>query len=315
MKSILRKTLALAVLTALSACGGGGSTSVAPTTNAAQPAGGSNATASVTLKFPAHFAHAKAGKTTSATKRRAPAYINPTSTYSLVVKLQNIAVQDPSTGHPYFSVGAANPDGSSNITVPISSGSYNDGALIIQEYDDSTGSTGDLLAQGSNQPYSDPNNGNNIDGGFTVAPGGTLSIPVTMNMNNQYIILTTDPIAGSDAIAITSNYQCFPVTPGTPVYAFSGDSQYGFVLPGTPSGYSGGDGNNSAYPGIPPVSLQSQSTANTGGTTSKLAALPFGWNFIFDGSNGVDTTFYAPNALFGYGNYANADIDTPGDCG
>jgi hypothetical protein len=306
--STLRRAAALLAISGLAACGGGGSSTTSPIVKASQAPLALNAKANITLKLPTHFAIAKNAKK-PASVRRGPAYINPSGS-QFVVSLDNQIISDPSTGFAYFSLGSAGPDGSSTLTVPITSGFHGNGDLVITEYD----SNSDELASGSNQSYTD-SNGNFQDGTFNVSPGGGINLVLTMNMNNQYVVLTTDPVSGSDATAITNFNQCFGVNPGSTVYAFSADQSSGYVLPGSPAGYGGGDLNNGAYPGIPPVSIQQQFTENTFGSTSKLTAAPFGWLFVYDGSNGAQVQFGATNALFGSGINATAQINTPSNCG
>lgn len=296
--STLRRALALIALAGLSACGGGGSGPATPPVAGGTKAAGqvADATAQITFKFPTTFAIAKrrgAASSRTASTRRSPSYINPTGGDNIQVLINGTLVINPATSNNNFGLGTQNPDGSSTISVPISSGTYGAGSIQIDEYD----GQGTLVAQGSNGPYQNQN-GTENNGVLTVTPGSLNGLVVIMNMNAQYIILTTDPISGSDATAITSFEQCFAATPSAPIYAFAGDDDLGYVLPGTTSGYGGGDPFTSAYPGIPPVTLEEQSVTTIGGT-SELAALAFGWKFLYDGTYGINAQFTFTNPLFG----------------
>jgi hypothetical protein len=298
----LRWLLVPAVLAVLSACGGGGSPSAAPPVSTAPQSSGQKGSAQVTLRFPANFAIAKSAKSTqsksaSATRQK-PAYINPSIGYTLTVKINNQTVDDPSTGFTYFTINATNADGSTNVTVPITSNggtTYQDGALCFSEWDGSNG-TGNLVATGCNEAYTD-SNGNYQQGTFTIAPATTTAIVLTMQMNATQIAITTDPISGSDATTNTS--QPFCVSSGTLVYAFAADPSAGYVYPGTAAGYGGGDPAN-YYPGIPVVSLATQ-TIDIWGVNNpnvgKLAATAFGWSFQSDGNSGVIATFQDTNPI------------------
>lgn len=311
----VRHILAMIALAGLAACGGGSTPAV--TTGSVQPStsgGVANATAQITFKFPTTFSVAKragasVARASIAASRRSPSYINPTSGDYLNVQVNGTLVNNPATGTPSFGLGTQNADGSSTITVPITSGSYFDGEIVISEYD----ALSNLIAQGSNQPYEDAF-GNDNSGTLTVTPGSSAALQIIMNMNAQYVVLTTDPVSGSDAIAITSWEQCFPVTPGHVVYAFAGDDSLGFVLPGTASGFGGGYQEGTVYPGIPPVTIFQQTSTSIGGT-SELSSSPPGWIFVYDGTYGVNVDFQFTNPLSGNTVSALAQINTPGNCG
>jgi hypothetical protein len=293
-----------AVLAVLSACGGGSSPSATPRASNAPQSSGQQGAAQITLRFPAHFAIAKSAKSvqskSASSTRRGPAYINPTVGYTLVATINNQTILDPSTGFPYFTINATNSDGSTNVTVPITSNGgnqYADGSLCFSEWDGSSGN-GNEVALGCNQSYTD-SNGNFNSGAFTITPGTTTQLLLTMQMNATQIAITTDPAFGSDAT--TNTGQNFCISPGADVYAFAADPSNGYVLPGTPAGYGGSDPNN-PYPGIPQVTLQSQFTSifdNIPPNVGRLSALPFGYSFQSDGQNGVQATFTMTNPLGG----------------
>jgi hypothetical protein len=307
----LRWLLVPAMFAALSACGGGGSPSATPPVSNAPQSSGPKGAAQVTLRFPPTFAIAKSAKSTqsksAASTRRGPAYINPTIGYTLTVSINGQTIEDPSTGFTYFTINATNPDGSANITVPISSNggtAYPTGALCFTEWDGSNG-TGNLVASGCNQAYTD-SNGNPQPGTFTITPGTTTAIVLTMLMNATQIAITTDPIAGSDAT--TNSAGVFCTVPGVVVYAFAADPSAGYVLPGASAG----------YPGIPTVSLSSQSTDilnNSPPNTGKLSAAGLGWIFESDGNNGVSATFTEVNPSTGLAVNSTFTIEPESQCG
>lgn len=309
----VRHILALTALAALAACGGGSSPTTPAASTVPQTAAKANASLQVTLTLPAHYAVAKnassVAKRAGAAAQRSPSYINPTEGDYLTVNVGGTPVLNPATGTTNFGLGTTNSDGSSTITVPISSGTYGYDTIVISEYN----SWSDLIAQGYNEQYQNPDGSYN-SGTLTVTPGSSNTLELIMNMNAQYIVLTTDPVAGDDATVITSFEQCFAVAAGQNVYAFAADDQSGYVLPGSVSGYGGGDPFTYAYPGVPPVTLQEQSPTNVG-STSKLAGLPLGWQFEFDGTYGINAQFFATNPLYENGISAMAQIAPSGDCG
>lgn len=281
----LRRALALAALAALTACGGSGGTTtpIGMTPGTTLPAARTpDARGTLTLRFPAHIAKAQAAAQT-ARNGRAPAYINPTAADTLVIKALGTAIVDPSNpGNSYFSLseGTAHADGSRTLTVPLVSGNYNPGDLTVTEYD-GLGS-GNALAYGYNSQYTDVN-GAVQNGAFTLTAGGIATPVITMAMNVGWIVVTTDPVAGSDATLLSQSSgspspfgpACFGST--TNLYVFAADLSSAFVLPGITSGYTGGDGAN-AFPGVPNVSLQSQFTNPTGGEQIQLRPTIIGGN-------------------------------------
>jgi hypothetical protein len=277
--------------------------------------------ASVTLRFPANFAIAKSAKSTQSksalTSRRGPAYINPSIGYTLTVRINGQLIFDPANPtNAFFTINATNPDGSTNVTVPITSNggaTYQDGTLCFSEWTGPSGN-GNLVAYGCNEPYTD-SNGNYQDGTFTISAGGTTAIVLTMEMNATQIAITTDPIAGSDATTNTAGVFC--TNPGTTVYAFAADSAAGYVLPGTAAGFGGGDTAN-YYPGIPTVSLYSQQTdilVSSPPNTGKLSATGLGWIFESDGNNGVYATFSVVNPDGNNTIYSTFTIEPESQCG
>jgi hypothetical protein len=313
----LRRCAALVALTGLAACGGGGGGS--STTHAlpaalvtAAPSRTADAGATLTLRFPAKVAKAKFASTTAATAKRGPQYINPNGG-SLVITVLGQTMYDPANpGKAYFSLGTANPDGSSILTISLLSGNYNPGDLTVTEYDGSNG-TGNVLAYGYNGPYTD-GYGNAQSGAFSLAVAGSAAPVVTMVMNATNIALTTDPVNGSDGVVLNTssssptNFGSCVSTPTT-VYAFAADPSGTFVLE---AGYTGGDPNRGQlFPGVPSVTRVSESTSPSGGGLT-LQPTAFGgvFNFLLaqPGYYGVlSTTFYVLNPLWNLNNsYSNS---------
>lgn len=235
--------------------GCGGSSAGVPHAATAAVAGPSNATGTLTIKYPAgfHTAH------TSLSSARKPAYVNPTNGDYI-----HIFVDNNEIGGSPFAV-AATPDGTQTITVPFYSANAN--ALSVTENDAPSG--GNVLATGStsNNP---------------IAPGGTAAVTLTLNMNTTRIVMTSDPVAGSDALVLSQTGEpapfCIPSTP-TSLYTFGADPSLGYVLPGTPAGFGG----------IPIPNLANQSSAGTSRILpqqlSLLAELDGSMNPIFANFN------------------------------
>ena len=78
----------------------------------------------------------------------------------------------------------------------------------------------------------------------TINAGSQNQLTITMDMNAQYIVLTTDPVGGADATVLSTNLEsptqfCSYGTGPQPFYAFAADPTAGYVLPvltGTPAG-------------------------------------------------------------------------------
>ena len=307
MRKSLSSIAAFAAALSLSACGGGGGGSATPgAASLLTKTSPGEGDATVTLRYPARFIHlssktlgASAKRTANAGSSRAPAYVNPTNGYQIVVTIHEpvvgqVTINDPSTGHSYFTIGepgsTSNADGSSTFSVPVPSGTYSTGQFSITEYD----TNADTLAAGNNSSYTDAN-GNYQDGSFTILPGSTSSIPITMQMNVRYIAVTTDIINGSDAAVLTSSLQPFCVFGGHDIYAFPVDASGGALLPTQPVGYGGGDSNN-PYPGVPSVTLSSSNPVSYP-SNSTLTALRggVGWAVSYDvNSTGIDAYFSTP---------------------
>jgi hypothetical protein len=257
---------AAALSLTLAACGGGGgasssSKSVLPVATSTAPARTPDAKATLTLKFPAHTARVRVAGATAAMKR-SPAYINPNGA-SLVVTAFGQTLLDSTNGNAiYFSLGTQDPTtGISTVNIPLLSGNYNTGDLTITEYDGNGG--GDVLAYGYNASYTD-GNGNFNNGTFTLAPGGSASPVLTMVMNAAGIALTSDPVAGSDAIALAANAPGANTCGsnfhnGVTLYAFAIDASGTMVLPGqTPGAGLTGQDPNSSFPGVNAATLSNQ---------------------------------------------------------
>jgi hypothetical protein len=301
----LRRVLALAALAAVTACGGGGTNSAVTPTTTKAAARTPDAKGTVTLIFPAHVAKATSGAHL-ANAKRSPAYINPSGGSLVITAFSNTLFDPANPGNGYFSLGAPNPDGSSTITVPLLSGTYQPGDLTVTEYDGLGG--GNELAQGYNAQYTDTN-GIVQSGQFTLLPGGTAAPVLTMRMNVGQIVVTTDPVSGSDAQPLSQNFAaptpfggtCFSTN--TNLYAFAADPSATYVLPGTLSGYTGGDASNQ-FPGIPTVSLTGEVTNPGGGQQMQLRATALGGNVnqlydptFFTGT--VEATLQVSNPLGG----------------
>ena len=302
--SAVRAGLATVVIATMAACGGGSTPSGPSTQQVVAPA--ANARATLTLKFPPHFAHASRGSTSSdrsAAGSRRPSYINPTVGYTLVIQNSGTAIMDPANPtNAYFTLGTPNADGTSTLTVPFSSGTYAAGTIQITEYDGL--GTGNVLAFGSNQPYTNPDNSYN-NGSLTVAPGGSAQLTVTMVMNATQVAITADPTTGTNSFALSgSSYTNYCALYGSTIFAFAADPSSGFVIPGTASGYAGGDGYN-PYPGVPAVTLSQQSSSGNG--TSRLVSTPpLGYSMQFDANNDpISATFFLVNPLAQIGNPYN----------
>jgi hypothetical protein len=294
----LKRALALAALASITACGGSGAKSQSPLPGASAAAIAHNPDASgtLTLKFPAHVATAQ--RTVSAGKR-APAYINPFGG-SLVITALNQTLADPANGNLYFGLGTQNPGtGTSTLTIPLLSGTYNPGDLSVREFDGATGN-GNLLASGSNQQYTDAS-GIVQSGGFVLGPGGTAAPVITMVMNVAGIALTGDPVAGNNSVVLSPDsinptpVGCFPQGP---YYVFPVDGAGTFVLPGQPSGFTGGDTNNLS-PGVPTVQLIG--STSLGGPGSTLVPTILGGSYMINGTGtqSVEAHFQVSNPING----------------
>lgn len=257
----LHRALVLAMVSALTACGGGsgstGSLTPSATTSSTTP----DASATLTLVFPTNVAHAAPAGTTSSAALRKPAYIDP-GTFSLVINIPGgITLHDPNNpANAYFGMGTQNlSTGTSTLTVPLPSNTYNPGDISVTEYNSTTG-TGTVLAGGNNTNT------------FTLSAGGTATPTITMVMNVAGIVLTTNPNTGTPNSGLLNQYSPMNycgITSGTTVYAFPADASGTFVLPnqGTPPGYTGGNPAN-PIPGIPTVSLYSETAIGTPPTFS-----------------------------------------------
>ena len=324
------RALALAAIILVSACGGGGSgapaTSLTPAVHATPSPGAANATATITLKFPAHVKKATAAKTSSATNRK-PAYINPNGG-SLVVSVNGTALYDPNNlTNAYFSLGTQDlTTGTSTIEVSIASGTYQTGSIAITEYDQNNG-TGNVLAYGFNNSYTD-SNGNYQSGILTIVPGGTISPVITMAMNVGGIAITTDPVNGSDAQILSSSGQTnLCASAGQVYYFFPADLSNTIVLPGqSPAGgYTGGDDSN-GLPGVPTVTLSYQYSNNGPPQASLAQSILGGGVYVLNAASGSETAYasfqvqnpmngLSPAPPFSYNAYPVGNLDVgPGNC-
>jgi hypothetical protein len=259
-----QRLFALALAGALlAACGGGGSTPAAPpatSTTAGAPSitSTSRGTVSLALRYPTNFHIAKPGKfklkPTASTTRR-PQYVNPGSS-NLIFAMDN--GNDYTNGGIALSNAVGSPDGTQLLTLGLPSGTYDD--LNIQEWDST-----DTYLLASGDAYNQE-----------IFQGQDNSLSVTLTMNAVGIAFTTDLVNGSDAQALSTdsnNPTQIDICSNREIGVFAIDSQLGFVLPNTPSG----------YPGIPSVTLYGQSGSGPG--TSYLAQQGFGYYISYDGSS------------------------------
>lgn len=299
---MMHRALALAAsLAVLAGCGGGGSKPAPlPAMSSPSPSAGALGTAKLTLHMPANFHHAAfpvttkkityKGKTryvTVASTRRSPKYINP-GTGNLIHVYGTPSGQDstieytPGSGIALPSNASA--DGSQTISVGLPAQQYN--YIEIQE--------------------KDPTNSNELAAGYVygtvIAAGQPTSLQITMDMNAQYIALTTDPVNGADASVLSNSNFCV-YTNQTKFYAFAADSTGGFVLPGSPAG--GAFDDNNQGPAIPTPTLDGQ--------YAFLVSTPLGMLTTFPGSgSSVNATFTETNPDLGGTTYAYTTIGNNG---
>ena len=221
----------------------------------------SNATANLTIRYPTGFARVNRGLST----QRKAAYVNPTAGNFLNIYVDGNLIPGGAVNV------TATPDSTQLVQVPLVSSNQN--VITVQEWDNN----GHELASGGTGPN-------------PIAAGGTATPTVTLSMNATAMGVTTDAVAGSDALLINTTTQVptpFCLTASKRVYAFAADPSAGYVLPGTPAGNGG----------IPAPALTS--TVPTAGT-SRFGAQSVGYYMGFDASNdGVAAFFSQTNPLAG----------------
>jgi hypothetical protein len=257
----------------------------------------SSGAVTLTINYPTTFHRAAIsprGQKTSSVARstsstRKPQYVNPTSGDSLQIYAYSETTGYSQVGTVAIGSGTVGADNSQTFSVNVPAGSYYYLEAVEVDANENT------LAGGT------------TSGNVTVSGGETQALAITMDMNAQYVVLTTDVTAGSDAVAI-STYSGSPTAfcPGstTSLYAFAGDSQGGFVLPGVAAG---GDTDAQGNPAIPKVQLISQ--APTG-----FAAQAIGYLFVAPATS-ISTEFselnpYYSGTTFGYANIQGTGTTT-----
>jgi hypothetical protein len=220
----LHAVVVWSVVFVLAGCGGGGGASPGiPHLPGSATQAKTDATGTLTVKYPAGFYVVR-----GSSKSRNPAYVNPT-----VGDYLHVFVDNNEIGTSPIAVNPT-PDGTQVLTVPFFSANSN--VVFVTENDAPSG--GNVLAQGTS-------------GSNSVTVGGTPAVTLTLNMNATRVGLTTDPVAGSDAIVLSQSGNpsplClpdpnigFPFAPFTAnVFPFGADPSLGFVIPGTASGFGG----------------------------------------------------------------------------
>jgi streptogramin lyase len=265
----LRQVAALALCGVLAGCGGGGSgvaVTAPPVSTDAAAAGGGNVT--LTIVYPANF-H-QIGSASHASASRSAAYVNPSAAnYLHVYYVSGSQIEATPPGGV-----AVNPSIGTNaqtLSVNIPAGSYSQ--ILATE----TNGSGTILASGASSISA-------IKAGYSTA------LSITMSMNAQSIVLTTDPVNASDGVLLSSSSGaptafCAKTSTTGSVYAFPADPSGGFITPGTAVG---GTSTSSGAPAIPPVVISAQSASDT----SKIAAGTLGFATSFAGSTStISATF------------------------
>lgn len=229
----------------LASCGGGTSNTYTAGVHASVTTQ-ANATGTLTVKYPTGFAVVKRGLSS---KQRHAAYVNPSAGNVL-----NVYVDNQLVGGASIPV-VQTTDSTQTVTVPFVSANSN--VVTVYEYD----SSANILAYG-------------VSGSNAIAAGGTAAVTVTLAMNASRMGVTTDPVAGTDALLIDTTAGLptpFCMAGSGQVYSFAADLSAGYVLPGVAVG-SGG---------IPSQAIYSESTPGT----SRFGAQQLGFHMTFDGGN------------------------------
>jgi hypothetical protein len=214
-----KKLLALACVTALAGCGGGGAAPAphANVTSSTPAAATPVATGTLTIKFPAGFHIAKhpAGAKTG----RQPAYVNSNSYYLDVWVFGGSSPQHVVDTTSSAANVVASADGTQTLSIPLFSTANSQ--IVAYEQSNRFGKGGNLLAIGE------------ADIG-AIAAGSSPAINLTMLMNAQYIGVMNNPDdANGDATSgkLYSNQSSMcGVGYGTgSLYFFTADATGGFV--------------------------------------------------------------------------------------
>jgi hypothetical protein len=179
----MKRILSLvALITMVTGCGGGSGTSTVPAAAPVKTAPQSVGTATLTIKFPASFGHAKP----ASIKGARPKFVNPTNSDFLDVYVDQQLVLLPG-GPPSDTVqiNSTNPDGTQTLSIPQYSTGIND--VLVIERDPSN----NLLALGQA-------NANTVNSN----PGSSNNDSINMSMNLAAFAYSTD---GLTATSMTSN--------------------------------------------------------------------------------------------------------------
>lgn len=253
------RALALATSALVAACSGGGGTSgvPAPSTTAAPQ---HSASGTLTIRYPSNLL-----RITPSGATRAPRFVDPTVGATLLLDDKPLPASGFVADAATTVTVAPGTDGTQTAQVSLLSG---DSVLTVTE---SYG--GAQLAVGSVTMYG-------------VAPGSTVPVTATMTMIPKGIAVTSDPVRGSDAAALSQN----PATP-TPVSSCRFASGPWYLVPYDATN-STAFGKSLGVDGIPPVVIGSQRSDN-GGTTRLATDITGAVHVLFDGANdGVNATLY-----------------------
>jgi hypothetical protein len=173
-------TIAVAAAALASCSGGGSTTSAAPQ---AVPSSGGRAQATITIKYTQGTHHLA-----THSNRRSPRFVDPAGAY---LNVSSLSSTNPSFQmHASIAI-APGTDGTQTITAPILSSPGATDTTLVDVIE--TSSTSQQLANGEAVLTS-------------VQPGTSVTAPpITLYMTVQGIGITTDPLNGSDAIALSSD--------------------------------------------------------------------------------------------------------------
>jgi hypothetical protein len=204
----MRRVAALSLVFALSGCGGSAPVASVPASSSVASAPAGNVT--LTIVYPTNFHQIPSTSHTSSSRRAA--YVNPSaSNYLHVYYVLPSSAQFEATPTGGVAVNPTIGTNAQTLSVTIPAGTYT--KIIASE----TNGGGTVLASGSVSGAS-----------ATIAAGGTASLSITMSMNAQSIVLTTDPIAASDGVLLSTSSGsptafCTKLTTNGSIYAFPAD--------------------------------------------------------------------------------------------
>jgi hypothetical protein len=246
--------LALALACGLSACSSGGGAAPAPPRATASPL--NHATGTLTIRYPT------VQKLTSSGSSRSPRFVDPSGS--------NLTFDDAatsSTDDAFTTIAVSpGPGGTQTASVPLIAG---DSVLTVREYD----GLGHVLAAGVASLTGTP-------------AGSTQTLTVTLNMAVVGIAVTTDPVAGSDILALSQDSTNPTLWIGCnalngPSYLLPFDAANSYLLP-----FATGVGVG----GIPQPKITSQAADNNGTTrlfTDTAGGLRVTFDAQFNGVTGV----------------------------